>query len=199
MGRAEKLQWFVLGFLVGVASVITLLVITSFFAPPPFLAGLLSLYRTSLELGADTYRQGEAIRVMGTTRCAPEAQIFVDGRLAANVSVQNGDFAAFVPSGDLEPGLHNISLVAGPCTRALTVRILGTPCTRDGETLPCRLPNGCEGIRVCIGGAFTACSPTGRICEPGTKRGCTISDKCGTGEQTCNECGTGWSECVGRH
>jgi len=198
-GKTGNLWWFILGFLAGAATVITLLVITSFFAPPPFLAGLLSLYKTDLELGSDSYRQGEAIRVHGTTRCAPEAVLLADGRPVANVSVQNGEFAAFVPSGNLEPGVHNITLVAGSCTRALQVRIIGAPCNSDGEVSSCTLPNGCEGWRVCIGGAFTACSPTAKVCEPGAKRGCTLPNKCGTGEQECNACGTGWGECIGEH
>lgn len=66
-------------------------------------------------------------------------------------------------------------------------------CT-DGETKECELGD-CGGAISCIGGAWGECVPKKRICVPGKVVGCTL-DSCNFGYKVCNECGTGFSECM---
>ncbi|RLG20188.1 hypothetical protein DRN67_00590 [Candidatus Micrarchaeota archaeon] len=74
-----------------------------------------------------------------------------------------------------------------------------SPVCTEGEQLACTLPSGCEGMKMCFNGQWTDCIVP-FVCEPGSTRSCIYKPEganCGThGMQTCNECGTGWSECA---
>ncbi len=51
----------------------------------------------------------------------------------------------------------------------------------------------CMGYRVCESGEWSECKMN-RICIPGEIKPC-IENYCAKGYKTCNECGTGYSEC----
>lgn len=63
----------------------------------------------------------------------------------------------------------------------------------EGEIATC-VKDGCDGTMECINGKFSSCSIE-KICVPGSKIGCAM-DSCTTGYKTCNECGTGYGECI---
>lgn len=66
------------------------------------------------------------------------------------------------------------------------------PECRDGDNTTCVLGN-CSGYRVCESGEWSECRFE-RICIPGSLEPCT-EKYCPVGYKTCNECGTGYSEC----
>ncbi len=68
------------------------------------------------------------------------------------------------------------------------------PTCKDDERIACNNSFGCSGERVCVDGAWTGCI-TKRICTPGTRTQC-IENFCSTGYKICNECGSGYGECV---
>lgn len=63
-----------------------------------------------------------------------------------------------------------------------------------GEARNCTL-NGCPGTQKCYNGAYSSCVLPKKTCVPGRKIGCS-SDSCKFGYMTCNECGTGYGECL---
>ena len=72
------------------------------------------------------------------------------------------------------------------------------PECEENSKVSCILANGCEGKKVCFQGEWTHCIAPLEKCKPGTTRACTFTreETCGSGMQTCNQCGTGWSECA---
>lgn len=63
----------------------------------------------------------------------------------------------------------------------------------DEERQDC-IVDDCDGIKLCVGGKWSGCS-IDRICIPGTTTPCS-ENSCIVGYQTCNECGTGYEECI---
>ncbi|MBS3067121.1 hypothetical protein J4450_00340 [Candidatus Micrarchaeota archaeon] len=68
------------------------------------------------------------------------------------------------------------------------------PACKDGEQEACTNSLGCSGERVCVDGAWTGCI-TKRICTPGARTQC-IENFCSVGYKICNECGSGYGECI---
>ena len=66
-------------------------------------------------------------------------------------------------------------------------------CT-EGTNMSCTLGT-CTGYRVCESGEWSECRFE-RICVPGSVAPC-IENYCAVGYKTCNECGTGYGECIG--
>ncbi len=64
----------------------------------------------------------------------------------------------------------------------------------DGEQSQCSDSLGCNGQRICIRGVWTGCTIK-ELCTPGSKTAC-VENFCSTGYKICNECGTGYSECI---
>ncbi|MBI5158589.1 hypothetical protein HY992_00535 [Candidatus Micrarchaeota archaeon] len=58
----------------------------------------------------------------------------------------------------------------------------------------CSTSSNCYGVSVCANGEWSACIVK-KTCVPGSVKVCPLQGGCGYGQQTCNECGTGYSEC----
>ncbi|MEW6722800.1 MAG: hypothetical protein AB1324_06060 [Candidatus Micrarchaeota archaeon] len=65
---------------------------------------------------------------------------------------------------------------------------------RDGETRPCSV-NACAGTSVCAGGSWSGCTWEQK-CVPGAKVSC-IREGCVYAFRECDDCGSGYGECVG--
>ncbi|MBI2079208.1 hypothetical protein HYT84_00460 [Candidatus Micrarchaeota archaeon] len=65
-------------------------------------------------------------------------------------------------------------------------------CT-GSESSSCNI-GSCSGKKTCINGKFSECSLE-IICTPGSQASC-VENACANGYKTCNECGTGYSECI---
>ena len=63
----------------------------------------------------------------------------------------------------------------------------------DEAVYSCKL-GPCEGVRECKNGIYRQCQLK-KICEPGSISSCN-EHGCATGRRVCNECGTGYGECV---
>jgi len=63
----------------------------------------------------------------------------------------------------------------------------------DGTNQTCNAGK-CDGVRVCKNGKLGNCFVI-KNCVPGAKISCGPHG-CATGYKTCNECGTGYGECV---
>ncbi len=61
------------------------------------------------------------------------------------------------------------------------------------QTISCKNSKNCSGFRICRDGKWSECI-VNKICIPGKVYKCYI-DECTPGNKTCNECGTGYSEC----
>ena len=69
-----------------------------------------------------------------------------------------------------------------------------TECIEE-QTKECITENGCDGKQYCKNGEWTACYKNDVICKPGSTTTCAINP-CTAGIKTCNDCGTGWGECI---
>jgi len=69
----------------------------------------------------------------------------------------------------------------------------GLPECSDSAVYECKL-GPCDGIRECKSGRYQSCALK-KICEPGAVSSCE-EHGCATGRRTCNECGTGYGECI---
>ncbi len=65
-----------------------------------------------------------------------------------------------------------------------------------GETRNC-MKGPCEGTQSCADGRWGTCIVE-RICEPGEAVPCA-KNGCASAYKICNDCGTGYSECIGRN
>ena len=63
----------------------------------------------------------------------------------------------------------------------------------EGKTKEC-MRGPCEGIQTCINGTWSKCAVE-VICTPGTKTPC-VSNHCSSAYKICNDCGTGYGECI---
>ncbi|MFZ5501488.1 MAG: hypothetical protein ACOY58_06220, partial [Candidatus Micrarchaeota archaeon] len=63
----------------------------------------------------------------------------------------------------------------------------------SGETRSCQ-SGSCAGTSTCIQGVWSGCRWE-RICTPGIHEPC-IEQGCAYALRECNECGTGWGECL---
>ncbi len=71
----------------------------------------------------------------------------------------------------------------------------GTKECREGETKDC-MKGPCSGTQNCSNGTWGICIIE-RICEPGEVVPCVV-DSCASAYKVCNDCGTGYGECIGR-
>jgi len=74
------------------------------------------------------------------------------------------------------------------------------PECEEGITQECTTSSGCSGQQTCIGGTWGDCELSAPACEPNAVETCTpiineTSCNSFTGSKTCNDCGTGFSEC----
>ncbi len=67
------------------------------------------------------------------------------------------------------------------------------PGCSEGQTRPCSA-GSCTGIATCLDGIWTGCRWE-KICIPGIKAPC-IYGGCAYAYKECNECGTGYGECI---
>ncbi len=65
-----------------------------------------------------------------------------------------------------------------------------------GDTRNC-MKGPCEGTQSCADGRWGTCIVE-RICEPGEAVPCA-KNGCASAYKICNDCGTGYSECIGRN
>lgn len=70
----------------------------------------------------------------------------------------------------------------------------GIPECNEGQTKEC-MRGPCEGIQTCIDGVWNKCTVE-VICTPGTSTPC-VSNHCSSAYKICNDCGTGYGECMG--
>ena len=66
------------------------------------------------------------------------------------------------------------------------------PCVED-ETKTC-FSGSCNGYQVCKNSEWSRCIIK-RICNPNSRENC-VENGCSVGYKLCNECGTGYEECV---
>ncbi|MEM4366549.1 MAG: hypothetical protein QW035_00235 [Candidatus Anstonellales archaeon] len=66
------------------------------------------------------------------------------------------------------------------------------PECNEGEVKEC-LKGDCVGSTYCYNGKWGPCIIP-HVCKPGSTVGCYVKG-CGAGYKTCNECGSGYSEC----
>ncbi len=64
----------------------------------------------------------------------------------------------------------------------------------EGEKRACVNDLGCDGESICFNGAWTGCTVQ-KTCNPGERALC-IENFCSTSYKICNQCGTGYGECV---
>jgi len=67
------------------------------------------------------------------------------------------------------------------------------PDCNEGQTREC-VRGPCEGIQTCINGSWNKCTVE-VICTPGTKTPCVV-EHCSSAYKICNNCGTGYGECI---
>jgi len=75
-----------------------------------------------------------------------------------------------------------------------SVKLSYNPVCNGSDRSPCVDSLGCSGERICVRGAWTGCINK-KVCNPGERSNC-IENFCSTGYKICNECGTGYSECI---
>lgn len=70
-------------------------------------------------------------------------------------------------------------------------------CSGD-EFISCKMAEGgCTGKKYCVSGKFGECARELQVCQPGARLRCSLNS-CSFGEAICNECGSGWGECLPR-
>ena len=66
----------------------------------------------------------------------------------------------------------------------------------NGEIRDC-MKGPCNGTQNCSDGMWGSCTVE-RICEPGEVVPCAV-DSCASAYKICNDCGTGYGECIGKN
>ncbi len=78
-------------------------------------------------------------------------------------------------------------------TREITRTHFAATCI-EGTAEACNTGRNCGGVRQCIRGSWTGCIIE-EACRPGERIPC-VPDGCTIGYKACNECGSGYGECI---
>ncbi len=142
-----------------------------------------------------TYKQGAPVAFYGSSDCPDTMQVFLNGVQVANTTPVNKEFRQLLTL-NLAPGDYRLEGRAGSCrTGSVSFKVEASECA-SGQTSDCALPNGCTGIRVCVNNGWSACATLPKVCQPGSKRGCTMENSCSYGFKVCNSCGTAYGDCT---